>query len=87
MDIDAQAARILRLLQRRELHGNLDPMVESAIADALQVDPSTVRMAVDLLQIRRCVNVSDAPYGAYAVSLTALGRAAATQPTRRDLAP
>jgi DNA-binding MarR family transcriptional regulator len=86
MDISAQADRILRLLRRRELHGDLDHIADTALAEALQVDPSTVRMAVDLLEIRRCVHVSDAPNGAYAVTLTDLGRAAA-QPAHRESGP
>jgi DNA-binding MarR family transcriptional regulator len=84
MDSDAQAGRILRLLRRREIQGDIEPAAASAIAEGLQVDPSTVRMAVELLQLRRYVQVSDASNGAYAVALTDLGRAAAEQPTRRE---
>jgi hypothetical protein len=74
MDIDAQANRILRLLWRREIHGDLEQITAIAIAEALQVDPLTVRMAVELLEIRRCVSVSDASNGVYTVTLTDLGR-------------
>ena len=84
MDTDAQAGRILHLLRRREIRGEPQSIAASAIAEALQVDPSTVRMAVELLEIRRCVHVSDAPDGAYAVRLTDRGRDAAEQATRRD---
>ena len=82
MDIDAQASRILRLLRRREIHGDLEPIAASVIVEALQVDPLTVRMAVELLEIRRCVCVLDASNGVYTVTLTDLGRDAAEPPVR-----
>jgi DNA-binding MarR family transcriptional regulator len=82
MDTDAQASRILRLLRRHELLGESDDLAASVIAEALQVDPSTVRMAVELLEIRRWVHVSSAPNEAYVVTLTDLGRAAAGPPAR-----
>jgi hypothetical protein len=82
MDTDAQASRILRLLRRREIYGDLEQITASAIVEALQVDPLTIRMAVELLEIRRCICVSGASNGAYTVSLTDLGRAAADQPIR-----
>ena len=82
MDTDAQASRILRLLRRRELYGEPDQISASAIAEALQVDPLTVRMAVELLEIRRCVYVSDTANGVYMVTLTELGRDAAGEPVR-----
>ena len=83
MDTDAQARRILRLLRQREIQGEVELMAASAIGEALQVDPSTVRMAVELLEIRRCVLVSDASNGEYMVTMTDLGRAAAGSSTRR----
>jgi DNA-binding IclR family transcriptional regulator len=83
MDIDAQASRILRLLRRRELNGDPGHIANVAIAEALQIDPSTVRMAVELLEIRRCVYVSDASNGVYIVTMTELGRQAVAQPIRR----
>ena len=83
MDTDTQAGRILRLLRRREIHGDPEQIAAGALAEALQVDPSTVRMAVELLEIRRCVHVSKAPDGAYAVALTDLGRDVAEQTARR----
>ena len=73
MDTDAQANRILRLLRRREIQGEPDQIAASAIAEALQVDPLTVRMAVELLEIRRCVYVSDTANGIYMITLTDLG--------------
>ncbi len=82
MDTDAQANRILRLLRRREIQGEPDQIAASAIAEALQVDPLTVRMAVELLEIRRCVYVSDTANGIYLITLTDLGRDAAGEPTR-----
>jgi DNA-binding MarR family transcriptional regulator len=87
MDINEQAVRILRLLRRREIQGAAAEIADTAITEALQVDPSTVRMAVDLLEIRRCVRVLAAPDGTYAVTLTDLGRVVAAQPTRRTSAP
>ena len=85
MDIDAQASRILRFLRRREIHGEPDQIAASAITEALQVDPLTVRMAVELLEIRRCVYVSDTANGVSMVTLTDRGRDAAGEPIRPGL--
>jgi DNA-binding MarR family transcriptional regulator len=85
MDTDAQANRILRLLRRCEVQGDSEQIAASALAEALQVDPSTVRMAVELLEIRRCVRVLDMSNGSYTVTLTDLGRAAVGPPIRSRL--
>lgn len=83
MNSDAQASRILEFLWRRELQGGVDLVRDIAIVEALQVDPTTVRTAVELLELRGCVLVSTAPDGAYAVTLTHIGSVAAAQATHR----
>ena len=87
MDSDEQAGRILQFLRRRELRGGVDRVRDTAIVEALQVDPTTVRTAVEVLEIRGYVLVSTAPQGGYAVTLTTNGSAAAAQTSRRKSAP
>jgi predicted transcriptional regulator len=87
MDIDEQAGRIMQFLRRRELQGGVDRVRDTAIVEALQVDPTTVRTAVEVLEIRGYVLVSTAPQGGYAVTLTTRGSAAAAQTSRRKSAP
>ena len=87
MDIDEQAARILQFLWRRELRGGVNRVGDAAILEALQVDPTTVRTAVEVLEIRGCVLVSAMPEGGYIVTLTDLGSITAAQTGRRKSAP
>jgi DNA-binding GntR family transcriptional regulator len=85
MDIDMQARRILQVLRRRETQGNFAPLSMEVITDALQVDPSTVRTAVELLEIRRWVLRADGP--GTTVTLTDLGRVVGSQSNPRESGP